>query len=437
MATGVTWGDVFTALTDRSHLVVGEGLSAMLDEAVRPLGLHADVLLVDLGQRVLTSVRVDPPAPQSVEGTLAGRAYQYGEFVAGFGDDGRRMLWVPMLDGTERAGVVCLELGPEVVDDLEFRRRCWTLSGLMGHIAIAKLPYSDRIRRLRAPRPLTVAAELLWQLVPPRTFATDTVCVTALLEPYDRVAGDGYDYVVDLDTAYVAVFDGVGHDLAAGSATALAVSAIRNARRRGVTDLAALAVEADLQMQAAGVLPRFVTAILARLDLRTGELRYLVAGHPHPLLLRHGHLVGAFGATPRPPLGVGEHAAAGGGGRGVAGAGRPRGVLLRRHHRGARRRRAVLRRAPAGRPQRTRGARRRLGARDPAAARRRGPRAPGRAAAGRRHPADGGLVGHGARAPAALGRPGGHGVDPAVAAPGEGPVQRGRRLPLPYGVSQR
>ena len=172
-----------------------------------------------------------------------------------------------------------------------------------GHIAIAKLPYSDRIRRLRAPRPLTVAAELLWQLVPPRTFATVDVCVTALLEPYDRVAGDGYDYVVDLDTAYVAVFDGVGHDLAAGSATALAVSAIRNARRRGVTDLAALAVEADVQMQAAGVLPRFVTAILARLDLRTGELRYLVAGHPHPLLLRHGHLVGAFGATRGRPWG--------------------------------------------------------------------------------------------------------------------------------------
>ncbi|GAA4740882.1 PP2C family protein-serine/threonine phosphatase [Actinomycetospora chibensis] len=114
---------------------------------------------------------------------------------------------------------------------------------------------------------------------------------------------------MDLDTAYVAVFDGVGHDLAAGSATALAVSAIRNARRRGVSDLAALAIEADIQMQAAGVLPRFVTAILARLDLRTGELRYLVAGHPHPLLLRQGHLVGAFEATPRPPLGVGEHAA--------------------------------------------------------------------------------------------------------------------------------
>ncbi|GAA4740874.1 hypothetical protein [Actinomycetospora chibensis] len=183
MTTGATWGDVFTTLTDRSHLVVGEGLSAMVDEAVRPLGLHADVLLVDLGQRVLTSVRVDPPAAQSVDGTLAGRAFQYGEFVAGFSDDGRRLLWVPMLDGTERAGVVSLELGPDVVDDLEFRRRCWTLSGLMGHIAIAKLPYSDRVRRLRAPRPLTVAAELLWQLVPPRTFATDNVCVTALLEP--------------------------------------------------------------------------------------------------------------------------------------------------------------------------------------------------------------------------------------------------------------
>lgn len=302
-----TWGDVYTALTDRSHLVVGEGLSAMIDESVAPLGLRADVFLVDLGQQVLTSVRLDPPTPLSVEGTLAGRAFQHGEFVAGFGDEGRRVLWVPMLDGTERAGVVRLELGPEVVDDLEFRRRCWTLSGLMGHIAIGKLPYSDRIRRIRAPRPLSVAAELLWQLVPPRTFATDDVVVTALLEPYDRVAGDAYDYVVDLESAYVGVFDGVGHDLAAGSATAVAVSAIRNARRRGADDLAALAAEADTQMQAAGMHHRFVTAILARLDLRTGELRYLVAGHPRPLLLRRGHQVEAFGAASRLPLGLGPH----------------------------------------------------------------------------------------------------------------------------------
>ncbi|MEJ2863804.1 PP2C family protein-serine/threonine phosphatase [Actinomycetospora flava] len=306
MATdGLTWGDVFTALTDRSHLVVGEGLSAMVDECVAPLGLHADVLLVDLGQRVLTSVRPDPPPPVAVDGTLAGRAFQHGEFVTGLADSGRRVLWIPMLDGTERAGIVRLELDPDVVDDLEFRRRCWTLSGLMGHIAIGKLPYSDRIRRIRAPRPLSVAAELLWHLVPPRTFATDAVVVTALLEPYDQVAGDAYDYVVDTETAYVAVFDGVGHDLAAGSATALAVSALRNARRRGVEDLAELATDADTQMRAAGVRPRFVTAVLARLDLHTGELRYVVAGHPPPLLLRHGHLVDAFGASPWPPLGLG------------------------------------------------------------------------------------------------------------------------------------
>jgi hypothetical protein len=308
MATaGWTWGDVFSALTDRAHLVVGEGLSAMVDEAVAPLGLRADVFLVDLGQQVLTSLRVDPPTPLSVDGTLAGRAFQHGEFVAGLDEQGRRLLWVPMLDGTERAGVVRLELDADVVDDLEFRRRCWTLSGLMGHIAIAKLPYSDRVRRIRAPRPLSVAAELLWQLVPPRTFATEDVVVTALLEPYDEVAGDAYDYAVDTDTAYVAVFDGVGHDLAAGSATALAVSAIRNARRRGVSDLVALAAEADVEMQAAGTRPRFVTAVLARLDLRTGELRYLVAGHPRPLLLRHGHRVDAFRAAPRLPLGLGPH----------------------------------------------------------------------------------------------------------------------------------
>ncbi|MDT7745996.1 MAG: hypothetical protein QOE59_5074, partial [Actinomycetota bacterium] len=96
----------------------------MVDEVVAPMGLRADVLLVDMGQRVLTSMRPVPAPVLSVDGTLAGRAFQHGEFVAGLTDTGRRVLWVPMLDGTDRAGVVRLELDPDVVDDLEFRRRC-------------------------------------------------------------------------------------------------------------------------------------------------------------------------------------------------------------------------------------------------------------------------------------------------------------------------
>src|SRR3954471_10172005 len=88
----------------------------MVDRAVRPCGLTAEVLAVDLAQRALTPVRPQPGIPVPVEGTVAGRAYQLGEILPG-SDSGRPVLWVPMLDGADRAGVLRIGLGPGVVDD--------------------------------------------------------------------------------------------------------------------------------------------------------------------------------------------------------------------------------------------------------------------------------------------------------------------------------
>ena len=181
---------------------------------------------------------------------------------------------------------------------------CWALSGLLGHILISKVPYSERLRWMRSGESLSASADLMWQLVPPRTFATDRLVVTALLEPWDRVAGDAYDYSVNAGDAFFAVFDGAGHDLQAGHDTALAITAIRLARRQGVTDLAALAAHADDLLAAQPGPARFVTAVLATLDTGTGVLQYVLAGHPPPLLVRGGRSVKELPHPPRTPLGV-------------------------------------------------------------------------------------------------------------------------------------
>ncbi|MEJ2865378.1 PP2C family protein-serine/threonine phosphatase [Actinomycetospora flava] len=304
--TDVLFARVVAELVHRSHLVAGEDLSSMLDEVLRPLGLRAEILLVDLGQQTLTSAAPRPATEQvglvAVEGTLAGRAFQHGETVAGLGDG--RMLWVPILDGTERVGVLRLALDPDVRVDAVLRVRAETVAGLVGHIVMSKLVYSDHLRRLRAHTGLAVASELLWHLVPPRTVATADVALAALLEPHDRVAGDAYDYAVDHDNVYLGVFDGVGHDLHAGVTTSLAVNIIRNARRQGVSDLTVLADTADDHLIRHGGPSRFVTAALVRLDTTTGVVDYLVAGHPPPLLLRNGRMIRPLDAPLRPPLGV-------------------------------------------------------------------------------------------------------------------------------------
>jgi serine/threonine protein phosphatase PrpC len=298
----VTWEVVLTQIINESHALTGDQLSAMTDRAVRPLGLTAEVLAVDLAQQVLTPVQPRPGVPVAVEGTVAGRAYQFGEILSG-GEGRERVLWVPMVDGADRAGVLRIGLGVEADDDA-LRRRCWALSGLLGHILISKVPYSERLRWLRSGAALSASADLMWQLVPPRTFAADGLVVTALLEPWDEVAGDAYDYAVNAGDAFFAVFDGAGHDLQAGHDTSLAITAIRLARRQGVTDLAALAAHADELLAADGGRAQFVTAVLASLDTTSGVLQYLLAGHPPPLLLRGRRSVRELAHPPRTPLGV-------------------------------------------------------------------------------------------------------------------------------------
>ena len=298
------WGEVLAAVVDGAHLVTGDRLSVLVDDAVRPTGLTVEIYLVDLAQASLRTARPGRDERIDVEGTVAGRVHQLGEIVAGTDDHAERVLWCPILDGTERVGVLRLGLGAGLVDDDAFRRGAWTLAGLLGLLLISKTVYSDHLRVLRSGRALSPESELLWQLVPPRTFATPHVVVSALLEPYDRVAGDAYDYVVDGDTVELALFDGVGHDLGAGVATALAVTAIRASRRRERGDLARTAARADEALLALDGTRRFVTAVLARLDTRTGALDYVVAGHPPPLLIRDGHIVKELDAHVQRPLGV-------------------------------------------------------------------------------------------------------------------------------------
>jgi serine phosphatase RsbU (regulator of sigma subunit) len=305
------WEQVLADIIEVSHLAIGDQLSVMLDAAMTRTGLTAQLWVVDTAQRVLT--RAEPGRDHQLDlvSTLAGRAYQLGEILPGTDDDGR-LLWVPVLDGTDRIGVLRVGLDDArpsariagVTDDPFLPTRLSAVAGLMGHVVVSKTVYSDQLRRWRSNAPLTPASELLWQLLAPRTFATERVVVSAVLEPHEQVAGDAYDYNVAGDLVDLAVFDAMGHDLRASMITALAITGIRNARRRGEKDLVALAARADDLIAAQPGPLQFATAVLARLDTSTGLLHYLNAGHPPPLLLRGGHVVKELDAPPRLPLGV-------------------------------------------------------------------------------------------------------------------------------------
>ena len=301
-ALQVRWADVLRDVVDRSHLSTGDQLSPLVESMVSRIGLTATVYLVDLAQTVLTPVHPRYREPVEVETGAAGQAYQLGEVVAARDERGGRLLWIPMLDGTERAGVLRIGLG-EVVDDETLRRNVWSLAGLLGHIIMAKLPYSDVLRGIRNGG-LSMASELMWQLVPPRTMATDEVVITALLEPFDTgggrrvrlLGGQPHRDVGRLRRGRArpcrAPRHGAGHDCGPQ-------------RPRSGSGRSAVAGRADDAARRARPRVRFVTAVLARLDTRTGVLE-LPAGRA-PAAAAASATVGGQGArsSAAPPLGVG------------------------------------------------------------------------------------------------------------------------------------
>ncbi|WP_300014078.1 PP2C family protein-serine/threonine phosphatase [Pseudonocardia sp.] len=300
-----SWIRVLARVIDAAHIVVADRLAATVDDAVSGVGLTADVLVADASQLVLTSMSSAGETRMDLVTTLAGRAFQLGEILPGTGEDGERLLWVPILDGTDRIGVLRIGLGADDRDDdPALRQRVWSLAGLVGHVVATKSVYSDRLRRWRVDGAVSAPSELLWQLLPPLTFATDRVVVSAILEPHDQVAGDAFDYNVDGDVIDLAALDAAGHDLRASVTTALAITALRNARRSGEQDLVAIAAHADALIATQAGSRQFATAVLARLDTATGELAMLNAGHPPPLLVRGGKVIKELGPPPRPPLGV-------------------------------------------------------------------------------------------------------------------------------------
>jgi hypothetical protein len=304
--SATAWEAALEHVIQGAHLAIGEQLSTLLDYAVRPLGLTAAILVADTSQRVLTVLGPGPPRRVDLAASIAGQAYQLGEILPATHDDGSPLLWVPVLDGTDRLGVVRVGFvdGRAVHDDASLRRRLLTMASLMGHVLGSKTVYSDQLRRWRSNGPLTPASELLWQLLPPRTVATERVVVSATLEPQRDVAGDAFDYNVEGDAVDLAVYDAAGHDLRAGITTALAITGVRNARRSGEEDLAALAAHADALIDAQPGPRQFATAFLARLDTVTGTLAYLNAGHVPPLLIRRGNVVKRLEGPHRPPLGI-------------------------------------------------------------------------------------------------------------------------------------
>ncbi len=303
-------GMLYGEFLRRTHLSTPDAVPAIVaEEFERVDGRDCVLYLADYEEARLVPVPVPgrPERPSlSIDGSVAGRSYSTAAVVTTSGDDpARRKLWVPLLDGTDRLGVLEVNVpAPHGQVDAEMSTTCERFAHLVAMVIVSKSAYGDLAEYVRRSRPMSIGAELQWQLVPPRTFATDRLVISAFLEPCYDVGGDSYDFAVNADVAHVAVFDAMGHGLAAAGLAAFAVSAYRQSRRRGQGLVEMYVTMTDAVAANYGGGDAYVTAVLAELHLGSGRLRWVSAGHPPPLLLRESRLVKALEVAPATPLGV-------------------------------------------------------------------------------------------------------------------------------------
>jgi len=315
--------EVISKLLRRAAVTAPDLLAADIAAALQQAGGHHLLLyVVDYEQVTLQPVALaselmaERPKGVNIEGTMAGRAFttqsvQVAELPAGEagpangplgGSPNGWTVWAPVRERAERLGV--LELGFESVDD-ELLRLCDDLGLLVGHLVHTAGRYTDEVERRRRRRPMNLAAEMQWDmLLPPLAFSSPDVAIAGMLEPAYFVAGDAFDYSLNGDVLDFTIFDAMGHGVHSTLASALALGASRYGRRRGL-ELTVMAEQIDDALVEQFDGQNFVTGQLAQLDVATGILRLLNAGHPLPMLIRGTRVVGEIVCDPCLPLGLG------------------------------------------------------------------------------------------------------------------------------------
>jgi hypothetical protein len=285
-------------------LVPDDLVPVLMDHVTRAGFSAAAILLADHEQLLLTPLpgAPDDVSPQQVDSSVAGRVFQSERPLSVSDGNGGGTIWLPVLDGAERLGVLMLR-APVVSDAVV--SRCGDIAGLLGELIVSKSQYGDALIRARRMKEMTLAAELRWGSLPPLTFTGGEVGIACVLEPAYEVAGDAFDYAVNDGILHLAIFDAMGHGLEASRMANLTLSAYRWTRRRHCDLTETFRAIDDALAQEFGD-ERFVTAQLGTLDSRSGNLRWICAGHPAPLLLRGSKVASELHAVPSLPLGLGD-----------------------------------------------------------------------------------------------------------------------------------
>jgi serine phosphatase RsbU (regulator of sigma subunit) len=227
----------------------------------------------------------DDMATVPLAGSPYGRALRSQE-VCVEADGNATRLYAPVTDRGDALGVLELAL-PSPPDD-DMLTFIASAAHALAYVIIANRRHTDLFERGQRNTPFSLAAEIQRRLLPSAfTCEGAQFTVAGWLEPASEVGGDTFDYSVERDILHVSISDAKGHTVNAAQLATLAVSSLRNSRRSqaSVVDQAR-AANATISEHTTD--EDFVAAIVMSVDLVTGVVDVVNAGHPTPHLVRNG-----------------------------------------------------------------------------------------------------------------------------------------------------
>ncbi|MBB6628225.1 serine/threonine-protein phosphatase [Nocardioides sp. KIGAM211] len=206
---------------------------------------------------------------------------------------GAEGLWRVLAPVTERGEAIgLLELylrerpAPEVVAEIG------QVAHLLAFVVIANRQHTDLFEWGQRNRSFSLSAEIQQRLLPQsRTCEAAAFTLAGWLEPAASIGGDTFDYSLGRNVLHLSLTDAMGHGVGAALTASLCLGGLRGGRRRGQSLLEQVAsTNAALLEHAVSENSDFVTGLVGRLDLRTGSLALVNAGHVAPYLLRGDEL---------------------------------------------------------------------------------------------------------------------------------------------------
>jgi serine phosphatase RsbU (regulator of sigma subunit) len=145
--------------------------------------------------------------------------------------------------------------------------------------------YTDTFTRAQRRKQPTAAAEIQQSLLPPRIARVTGGEVAGNVLPSYEVGGDWFDVVENLDGVWMTLADGLGGATRATASAAVALGALRSARRSGASIAEALIVMHTTLKEMPG--PRAeMTAVATRWDPADHRLAVANCGHIPPIIVR-------------------------------------------------------------------------------------------------------------------------------------------------------